>query len=519
MKRETPLLIHHFLEESARLHPEKAAVVHDGVRTAYREVNARANRLARFLIDRGVQPGDRVVLMYENCLEYVVGYYGTLKAGAVSVPLSTDLKAEGLKHLLGEVEPAYLIASDRYEKLLHENMTDRPRMKGLLLKAPKLKWSSMPFEIDTWANFMEQGRDPGDLNLSLDTDALACIIYTSGSTGRPRGVMLSHRNIVSNTLSICQYLRLTKDDIQMVVLPFFYVMGKSLLNTHFAAGGTVVINNKFAFPASVLNEMIAEGVTGFSGVPSTYAYLLHRSPLASLRDKLVSLRYCSQAGGHMPRVIKEGLRQALPAHTGIYVMYGATEAAARLSYLEPEQYGDKMDSIGKAIPGVTLCVLDPRGNEVQAGQVGELVAEGPNIMKGYWRNPGTTKKVLIDQRYYTGDQAFQDADGYFYIVGRKDDLIKVKGHRINPREVEDVIMECGAFVEAAVLGIPDDLQGHRLVALTVAKTNGLDQGAVLSFCARKLPKFKLPAEIRPVRFLPKNPSGKIDRAKCLELLK
>ena len=130
-----------------------------------------------------------------------------------------------------------------------------------------------------------------------------------------------------------------------------------------------------------------------------------------------------------------------------------------------------------------------------------------------------TKQALVDGYYRTGDQAFQDSEGYYYIVGRKDDLIKVKGHRINPREIEDVLMASGKLVESAVLGIPDDLQGHRLVALTVAKTNGLDQGAVLTFCARKLPKFKMPSEIRPVRFLPKNPSGKIDRTKCLELLK
>jgi len=353
----------------------------------------------------------------------------------------------------------------------------------------------------------------------MDPDDLAGIIYTSGSTGLPKGVMLSHQNIVSNTLSICRYLRLKQNDIQMVVLPFFYVMGKSLLNTHIAAGGTVVINNKFAFPAAVLNEMVKEGVTGFSGVPSTYAYLLHRSPLAGYRDKLVSLRYCSQAGGHMPRIIKEGLRQVLPEHTDIYIMYGATEAAARLSYLEPGRYLDKMDSIGKAIPGVTLRVMGPRGSEVQPGQTGELAAKGPNIMKGYWQDPGATKQVLIDGYYHTGDQAFQDSEGYFYIVGRKDDQIKVKGHRINPREIEDVLMASGKLVEAAVLGVPDNLMGNKLIACVVAKTDGESRSEIQSFCARKLSKHKLPAEVKYVRALPKNASGKIDRTKCMELLK
>jgi len=513
------LLVHHFLEQSAVRYPGKIAVIHDAVSASYGEVNGLANRLARFLIGMGVRKGDRVVLMFENSLEYVVGYYGTLKAGAVSVPLNTDLKSDGLKHLLGEIEPAFVIASNRFEKLMCDNTSDLPTIKGILLKAPKLKWSSIPFPIYVWGEIIEKGEGTKDPGISMSGDDLAGIIYTSGSTGRPKGVMLSHQNIVSNTRSICQYLNLTRDDVQMVVLPFFYVMGKSLLNTHMAAGGTVVINNKFAFPAAVLNEMVKEGVTGFSGVPSTYAYLLHRSPLAGYRDKLAALRYCSQAGGHMPRIIKEGLRQVLPDHTAIYIMYGATEAAARLSYLEPERYQDKMDSIGKAIPGVDLRITDPTGAEVQPGQTGELWAKGPNIMKGYWKDPGATKQVLVDGHYRTGDQAFQDSEGYFYIVGRKDDLIKVKGHRINPREIEDVLMSSNKLVEAAILGVPDDLMGHKLVALLVAKSDECSQNEVLSFCARKLPKHKLPVEVKSVRTLPKSASGKIDRTKCMELLK
>lgn len=512
------LLVHHFLEQSAARYPEKIAVIHDAVRASYREVNGLANRLAHFLVGMGVRKGDRVVLMFENSLEYVAGYYGTLKTGAVSVPLSTDLKPDGLKHLLAEIEPTFIISSNRFEKLLYDNASGLPTIKGILLKAPKLKWSSIPFPIHVWGEIIEKGEDAGASGISVSRDDLAAIIYTSGSTGRPKGVMLSHQNIVSNTRSICQYLNLTKDDMQMVVLPFFYVMGKSLLNTHIAVGGTVVINNKFAFPATVLNEMVKEGVTGFSGVPSTYAYLLHRSPLAGYRDKLMTLRYCSQAGGHMPRVIKEGLRQVLPEHTAIYIMYGATEAAARLSYLESERYQDKMDSIGKAIPGVNLRIMDPGGAEVQPGQVGELWAQGPNIMKGYWKDPGATNLVLMDGFYRTGDQAFQDSDGYYYIVGRKDDLIKVKGHRINPREIEDVLMSSGKLVEAAVLGVPDELMGHKLVAFVVAGANEYSQHEILSFCARKLPKHKQPAEIKNIRSLPKNASGKIDRMKCLDLL-
>ena len=233
-------------------------------------------------------------------------------------------------------------------------------------------------------------------------------------------------------------------------------MGKSLLNTHIAVGGTVVINNQFAFPASVLKEMIAEKVTGFSGVPSTFAYLLHRSPLAASRDKLSSLRYVSQAGGHMSKAIKDELRRVLPSHTEIVIMYGATEAAARLSYLEPSRFADKMESIGKAIPGVELKVVKEDGKDASVGEVGELVARGSNIMPGYLNKPEATAKALIDGWYHTGDQAYQDEEGFFFVAGRQDDLLKVGGHRLSPQEIEDTLMESGLFVEAVVLGIPDE---------------------------------------------------------------
>ncbi|MGV8056410.1 MAG: class I adenylate-forming enzyme family protein, partial [Smithellaceae bacterium] len=238
----------------------------------------------------------------------------------------------------------------------------------------------------------------------------------------------------------------------------------------------------------------------------------------SYREKLTTLRYCSQAGGHMSRAIKDGLRQVLPTHTQIFVMYGATEAAARLSYLEPERYTEKMDSIGKAIPGVTLRVLDSTCKELPPNQVGELVASGTNIMHGYWQDPASTSKALKDGWYYTGDQAYKDEEGYFYVVGRKDDQLKVGGHRVNTLEIEDTLMESGLLVETVVLGVPDALLGHKLIACTVPKSSAFSEGKILAACAEQLPKYKIPGGILLVRSLPKNSSGKIDRTKCFQLL-
>lgn len=510
-------LIHHFLEESASLYPHKIALIHEDTRATYEEINAQANHVARWLVQNGTTCNDRIALLLENSLEYVVSYYGILKSGAVAVPLTTDVKPEGLQYLIQQIEPTWVITSSRFERILQNVDLKSFNIKGLVIKNHKLDWSSFSPITLKWEDLIQKGNPPNP-DIAIPETALASIIYTSGSSGRPKGVMLSHRNIVSNTHAICQYLRLSQTDIQMVVLPFFYVMGKSLLNTHFAAGGTVVINNKFAFPAAVLQQMVAENVTGFSGVPSTYAYLLHRSPLAKYRDKLQSLRYCSQAGGHMSRSIKTGLRNILPPHTDIYVMYGATEASARLSYLDPDRFIDKIDSVGRPIPGITLHIIDADGKSVPEGQTGELVAQGPNIMQGYWKDPEGTARVLKNGSYYTGDLAYQDDDGYLYVIGRNDDMLKVGGHLVNPLEVENVLMDSELLMEAVVLGIPDNLLGYRLVALTIPKNNECSNIDVLKYCSTKLPKYKMPGDIIFTKNIPKNSAGKVDRQSCMEFV-
>ena len=466
--------------------------------------------------------------------------------------MSTGLKPDGLNPLLAELEPAALISSTRFERLLQASDLNVRNLKTLIIHNPKLEWSGrfndvfsfqeiinpirrhrnkIPAQDQGGAEFQPAGileyvedlgggpnAEIGPEDISVIPSDLASIIYTSGSTGKPKGVMLTHANIVANVASICEYLQLTGADIQMVVLPFFYVMGKSLLNTHFAVGGTVVVNNKFAFPATVINQMIEEKVTLFSGVPSTFAYLLHRSPLATNKNQLTNLRMVSQAGGHMARSVKEALRQALPEKTQICIMYGATEASARLTWLDPERFEEKIESIGKPIPGTKVRILDKEGRDVKASQEGELVASGPNIMQGYWKDPKATAQVLDANGYHTGDIGHKDEDGFIYVSGRRDDLVKVGGHRINPREIEDILLATNLIIESAVLGVPDPLLGNKLIALTVPQNGDSSPGDILESCAEKLPRYKLPSEVKFIRSLPKNANGKIDRKKCLELL-
>ncbi|MDZ7833607.1 MAG: class I adenylate-forming enzyme family protein [Desulfobacterales bacterium] len=507
-------MIHHFLENSASRFPRKTAVIHDEVRASYRQINEQADNLAVSLKAKGVSPGDRISILMENSVDYIIAYYGILKAGCVAAPINPALKPDGLNELFENLEPAVVISTFKSERLLKAASLSEKQLKLLIIKNPKQKWEESSFPVLSFEDCIKDQANPVEPG-NVGPDSLASIIYTSGSTGKPKGVMLSHANIVSNTRAICQYLFLSAEDIQMVVLPFFYVMGKSLLNTHFAAGGTVVINNRFLYPADVVKQMAEEEVTGFSGVPSTYAYLLHRSPLAKYRDKFHALRYCSQAGGHMATQLKKDLREVLPAHTQIVIMYGATEAAARLSYLEPARFESKMGSIGRAIPGVELKIVDDAGKDVQNGQSGELLAKGPNIMQGYWRDPEATKAAIDENGCYrTGDLAYKDDEGYFFITGRKDNILKVSGHKVNPADIEDCLMQSRKLVETAVIGVPDELAGNRLVALCVPLDNSVVAQDLQQHCHQNLPRHQVPAEFIFLKSLPKNGAGKIDSLKC-----
>lgn len=511
-------MIHHFLENSAERYPKKNAVITETDLATYAQINLAANQLARLLIDYNITNNDIVVLIMENSIAYVISYYAILKTGAAVVPFSNDLKPESINHLLKELAPKAIITSKKFERLLNTCDLNSSTLKAMIIKDISIQWTQINFPVIPWSE-LSTYKDSSNLGKKIAKESLASIIYTSGSSGKPKGVMLSHLNIESNTNSICQYLNLTCNDIQMIVLPFFYVMGKSLLNTLFSVGGTIVINNKFAFPASVLNQMVKEKVTLFSGVPSTYALLLNRSPLRTYKNKLTALRCCTQAGGHMASNIKTELKKALPDHTDICIMYGATEASARLAYLKPDQFLKKINSIGKPIPGVKIKILDDKNREVSAGQTGELVASGENIMIGYWKDPEATSKVLYGNGYHTGDQGYIDEDGFYFIKGRKDNLLKVGGHRINPQEVEDAIIDTGLVIETAVIGIKDYLLGNKLIALVTPKKKEIDINLILSECSKLLPKQKMPAEIKFVKTLPKNANGKTDKRRCAKLIK
>ncbi len=511
-------LVHHFLERSAEVFPDREAAFFKGQWRTFTQLEGGANAMARRLLALGLTKGDRVAILLMNSPDYIISYYGTIKAGGIAVPLNTDLLAESLPWILERSGSRFLITSDAFRDKLVSLRELLDRMAGVFCFGAADAMQAAPLDrlrcpVVDGAEVLAAAT-PERPRVRIIDDDPASIVFTSGSTGTPRGVTLKHFNIRTNTQSIVSYLRLTEADRVMVVLPFYYIYGKSLLNTHFYVGGSVVIDNRFAYPNTVLQTMRDTRCTGFSGVPSTFAILLHRS---AVRDySFPSLRYVTQAGGAMAPDLQQAVQKVFhPAE--LFIMYGATEASARLSYLEPRDLPRKWGSIGKAIPNVELYVADEEGRELPQGQVGELVARGSNMMVGYWNDPEATAEVLHHGVYFTSDLGRMDEEGFLYVVGRKKEMIKRGAHRISAKEIEERVLRCPGVVEAAIFGIPDDILGEAIVCCVGTDgTTPLDEAAVLEYCKTHLDPFKVPSHIRVLQELPKKDSQKIDKSRLRE---
>ncbi len=503
-------LVHQFLSDSARLTPQKSALFVHNQWFTYARIEQDANKLAHLFIKIGVKRGDRIGFYLENSYEYVVTYYAILKAGAITVALNTELRTENLKYILNDCSIGHFVSNEKMVRKVKDLFGKEFTQTLYIWNATKTK--KMLAKLNPYflpEAFHPENDFPPDIKI-IDID-IASIVYTSGSTGKPRGVTLTHLNIVSNTHSIVDYLQLTNQDRIMVILPFYYIYGKSLLNTHFFVGGSVVIDNRFTFPNAVLKTMVEQEVTGFSGVPSTFSILLNHSNFRTIT--FPSLRYMTQAGGAMAPSLQKKVAEIIkPAE--LYIMYGATEASARLSYLSPSALPDKWGSIGKAIPNVDLYISDSKGNKLPPGKQGEIVARGSNIMKGYWNHPEETKKVLKNGLYYTGDLGVEDDEGYLYVVGRSKDMIKIGGNRVGSKEIEDALYEMQLVTDAAVIGVPDEVLGEVPKAFVVlADSNANDElkteATIREFLKPKLASFKIPKYFEFKESLPKNKAGKI----------
>jgi acyl-CoA synthetase (AMP-forming)/AMP-acid ligase II len=489
----------------AESHPNKLAIADASGQYSYSQLQATIAQVAGYLIDAGLSKGERVAMVVTNSANYAAVFYGIWTAGGVTVALNTQAKARDILNWTDHSNAKWLfIESGHGEFSEIANRLDQ----GIELIAVGEPKTEQPAQEHTpWSAIKQQ---PSAMpNLALAAADLASIIYTSGTTGSPKGVTLSHANLSANVDSIQQYLQLSHEDSILNVLPFYYSYGNSVLHTHLAAGGSLILENNLVYPHRVVERLANEAVSGFSGVPSTFALLLGRVNLSDY--DLSNLRYLTQAGGAMAPALADKLLAALPK-TQIFIMYGQTEASARLTYLPPEQIRQKRGSIGIAIPNTRIEVRDKQGQVVAPGVTGEICASGENIMQGYWRDSEKSAQVLKDGWLYTGDLAHTDDDGYLYIDGRSSDMIKSGANRISPKEIEEVIQELDSVMEVAVVGVPDEMLGEIIKAYIVPKdTQQTDKKVIQRHCKQNLAIYKIPKSIEFISELPKTASGKIQK--------
>jgi long-chain acyl-CoA synthetase len=355
--------------------------------------------------------------------------------------------------------------------------------------------------------------NPAVPNQCIDLD-LASIIYTSGSTGQPKGVALSHLNMVSAAHSITTYLENTEEDIILNVLPISFDYGLYQILMAFRIGGTVVLEKSFTYPYQIVELMVKEKVTGLPGVPTIFALLLHLNGIEKF--DFSSLRYITNTAAALPVSHIERLRALFP-QAKLYSMYGLTECK-RVSYLPPDQLDRRPTSVGKGMPNEEVYIVNEKGEHVSSGEVGELVIRGSNVMIGYWEDPETTNRSIRPGRYpgekvlYSGDLFRMDDEGYLYFVARRDDIIKCKGEKVSPKEIENVLYSLHGVLEAAVIGIPDEIFGQAIkVVVALDKGSELTEKEILKYCSRHLENYMLPKYVEIVPSLPKTATGKIDK--------
>lgn len=487
------------LEASAAQDGAKTAIVSGEVRLSYDRLLDLSRRLATTLHAQGVRRGDRVLILLDNSWRTAVAVFATWMAGAAICPLNPATKAERLAAIAGNCEPALVIVESRLERLVEDN----PKLTAL----PRLvAGQAMSFDAALEvAPFVPA--EPFH-----DTD-LAALIYTSGSTGEPKGVMHGHDTLDAAARAIIRYLENSAADIILVVLPMSFGYGLNQLVTAMLAGATLVIEKSFAFPQAVFETIRAEHVTGFPLVPAMAAMMMQAHDLDP--SLFASLRYITSAAAPLPLAHLDWLRTFLP-HTKLFCMYGQTECT-RATWLPPEKIDVKRGSVGIAIPGTTAVVVDEAGEPVAPGTIGELVIEGPHVMRGYWRNAVATGRALRPApgtgtpRLHTGDLFTTDADGYLTFVSRMDDIIKSRGEKVAPQAVEDVLCRMPGIAEALVVGVPHDVLGEAVKAVVVASETSLTERDVLRFCARHLEDHMVPKSVEFRDALPKTDSGKASR--------
>ena len=519
-------LLHELILEQAERRPATTAITYRQSQLDYAALAGQIQAVGRGLRALGLNRAERVAVYLPKRLETVVALFGAALAGGVFVPINPLLKPEQVAYILRDCNVRILVTARDRAALLEPALAECSDLHTLVLTdtaspppQPLRHW-----RVLDWPALLDAPDGPAPARV-IDLD-MAAILYTSGSTGKSKGVVLSHRNMLTGAHSVAEYLGNHPEDRILAVLPFSFDYGLSQLTTAFVAGARAVLMD-YLLPRDVINTVARDGITGLAAVPPMWVQL---AALEWPAAAAASLRYFTNSGGAMPRATLAALRRALP-HTTPYLMYGLTEAF-RSTYLPPEEINRRPDSIGKAIPNAEILVVREDGTPCAPGEPGELVHRGSLVALGYWNDPVKTAErfrpvpgqhpglPLPELAVWSGDTARMDEDGFLYFIGRKDDMIKTSGYRVSPTEVEEILYGSGQVAETAALGIPHPALGQAIVAVIKPLRETFNESALIAHCKQHLPNFMVPLRIiARASDLPRNPNGKIDRKVLVEELR
>jgi long-chain acyl-CoA synthetase len=502
-----------YLFHTAQRQPDAVALVCGDQRFTYLSLANRAMALAGYLVSNGLKKGDRVAIFLDNSVEAVVTIFGTLHAGGCIVVVNPVAPAERLSWIVSNCQARFLVASTQRLEVVNRALELSLPHRPSLILAGEQRLSDPASPPVGWIESICEAGLP-DPDVPLEPTDLAAIIYTSGSTGVPKGVTFLHGNIDSAADPIAEYLEHTEKDVILSILPLASSYGLLQVLVPFMTGGRVVLEKGMAYPYEFIRRIKEERVTGFAGNPTLYAILLRLGGIEN--EDLSTLRYMTNAAAALPVTFAPRLLKIFPT-AKLFLMHGLTECL-RTSYLPPAEVLTRTSSIGTGMRNVELWIQDASGCRLGCGETGELMVHGPTVTQGYWNDPEGTARAIIpgrtpfDNTLRTNDLFRLDHDGYFHFVARSDELIKSRGEKVSPVEVEDVLYGMKEILEVRVLGVPDAMLGYAVKAeVAVKEGHLLTAQQIKAYCRKHLEDYKVPQIVEFVTAIPRTQAGKITR--------
>jgi acyl-CoA synthetase (AMP-forming)/AMP-acid ligase II len=492
--------IAHLLNRAAFKWPQREAIVSERGRWTYEQWEARSNRLAWALAKQGVSKGAHVATIFLNGNEVLETYMALLKLGAVIVPLNVRLSSQELHYIVDHSDAGHLILEPDFIKPIEEIRGDLPKVKRYLVSGEDAPHGMTSLEE------ISSGQPQDPPPVQVDEEDIACILYTAGTTGRPKGVLLSHRNCVWAAVNIACDIDLRPEYRVLMVFPLFHAAAFIIFVSNLFLGCTNVTMRSFD-PRRVMELVEQERISRMTFPPTVWNFILQLPDLEKYDTS--SVRSLSSGAESMPLETKKRLLELFP-NAGLGESYGMTESAATITTLRPEHVLEKMASVGMPFVNVMIRIVDESDRDVPQGEVGEILARGPNIMVGYYKDPQATAEALKGGWLHTGDMGRVDEDGFLYIVDRKKDMIISGGENIFPREIEEVLYRHPKILEAAVIGLPDPVWGERVHAVVALKPGeSMTEQEVIDFCKAHIASYKKPKSVEFVERLPRSPAGKV----------